>query len=302
MHKPNDEDDQSSSHGEVSLSPDRQAHASTNRWQKLGPVLVRWGRNFKPAVTRNIRKLGRRFMNVIRWADDHNGAITALATVLIAVLTIFYVSYAKKQWDEMRNARRPWIGMSERLTLKRPPSFNVLDEESISSLEGHKNMVTVDFELEGTIRNFGSSPARRQYQFFEMLAYANIRHEFQESSCKFAEGQSTGVNPYPSFLHDFANFSSMPTKAIFPDVSLPIQSQPMSVGIFPEDTGKSVMPHTLWIVGCIVYQDTSGGVHHTKVLYHSVSPRASKEEVAIYHPLLKWKPITEFIMEDSDAD
>jgi len=35
-------------------------------------------------------------------ADQHSGGITALATVAIVVLTIFYVKYSKKQWETMQ--------------------------------------------------------------------------------------------------------------------------------------------------------------------------------------------------------
>jgi hypothetical protein len=35
-------------------------------------------------------------------ADKHNGGITALATVAIVALTVFYVGYSKKQWQTMQ--------------------------------------------------------------------------------------------------------------------------------------------------------------------------------------------------------
>jgi hypothetical protein len=283
-----------------------QTKSTTNAAQRrkhIARIFMTFWRNIRPAVSRHIRHVWNKVVNGIRFADEHSGAITAVATGVIAVLTIFYVHYAGKQWDEMRNSRRPWVGMSERLTVKQPPSFTVIDG-AMASLERHNKMVGVEFEVEGTIRNFGNTPARRQYEFFQMLQYGDIRYDYRESSCKFAEGQSTGINPYPDFPRIFEMFSSMPmpARAIFPNVELPIKSTRLTMGFFPEDKGQRRMPVPIWIVGCIVYQDPSGGVHHTKVLYSSVSPRTSEEEVAVYNPPFTWTPITEFVMEDSDAD
>lgn len=43
----------------------------------------------------------RLFRWLFLWADDHDGGITALATVAIVVLTMFYVRYSRKQWIVM---------------------------------------------------------------------------------------------------------------------------------------------------------------------------------------------------------
>jgi len=38
--------------------------------------------------------------------DNHSGSITAIATVAIVVLTFFYVSYSKRQWEAMLDSNR----------------------------------------------------------------------------------------------------------------------------------------------------------------------------------------------------
>ena len=40
------------------------------------------------------------------FCDEHDGAITALATAAIVVLTTFYVSYSKKQWEALIESNR----------------------------------------------------------------------------------------------------------------------------------------------------------------------------------------------------
>jgi hypothetical protein len=40
--------------------------------------------------------------NLWEFLDRHNGSISALATVAIVILTVFYVTYSKRQWETMR--------------------------------------------------------------------------------------------------------------------------------------------------------------------------------------------------------
>jgi len=51
--------------------------------------------------------------------DRHNGSISALATVAIVVLTIFYVRYSKRQWETMEKqlllSERPWVKFKPRI-------------------------------------------------------------------------------------------------------------------------------------------------------------------------------------------
>ena len=227
-----------------------------------------------------------------QFADAHDGAITALATVAIVVLTIFYVTYSKKQWEEMRAARRPWIGMSERLVLNRPPSFSVV------KLTGREDyLVNIDFELSGTLQNFGTSPARRVYEYFYPLQFGNIRYSWMNVSCAVAEAQSM-QDPKKQMKATGVEMR-IPARAIFPNVVVPVRNNIAHMGIFIDETHR--LPDPIWILGCVAYQDSFGEVHHTKVLYSSGTTNGS-EEVAIERPLLKYTPFIEFVMEDSDSD
>jgi hypothetical protein len=237
--------------------------------------------------------------NSLQFFDAHDGAITALATVAIVALTIFYVSYSKKQWEEMRSARRPWLGMGERLTLRQDPSFSV-EEASISSLEGETKFITIRFNVAGTLSNFGTSPARKVYVSLDTRTEDRFTDDFHKDSllrnanCTVAESISEEkAIPYGN---GGGILLSRPTKAVFPSVTIPIEEQ-IYTGTF---AGANHRLSGIWIIGCIAYQDSFGGVYHTKVLYSPVMKR--NKETAIFNPLLEWTPITEFVMEDSDSD
>ena len=49
----------------------------------------------------------------VGFLDQHDGSITALATIVIAFLTFNYVNYSRKQWDTMQQqldlSQRPWV-------------------------------------------------------------------------------------------------------------------------------------------------------------------------------------------------
>jgi hypothetical protein len=251
-------------------------------------------RNLWRWMERGNRYIWARLRSGLIFADSHNGAITALATVAIVVLTFYYVTYSKKQWEEMRNARRPWVGLSERLTVKRPSSSAAFDAV-MSSTEGEKEIVVTKFYLSGTLQNFGTSPARRVYEFFRIVQNSELRYLSRESYCKVAGSESRGENPFPQFSY----FIPQPAKAIFPNVSIPIEDTfdfSMFVGKLHQ------MPNPIWIVGCVAYQDTFGEVHHTKVLYRSTVPYGTRQETVIENPLFTYAPFTEFVMEDSDGD
>jgi len=53
------------------------------------------------------------FRVVFSFLDKHNGAVTALATIVIAVLTYYYATYSKKQWqitsDTLQISQRAYV-------------------------------------------------------------------------------------------------------------------------------------------------------------------------------------------------
>jgi hypothetical protein len=283
-------------------APERQTQAdeptetTQHRPNIVGRFVAFWI-NFWRRIERGNRNLWQRVWGGFLLADKHHGAISALATVAIVVLTVFYVQYSKRQWEEMRSAKRPWVGLSERLTLRRQPSFSAV-EPAITGLDGEKEFVIVTFEVSGSLQNFGASPARRVYEFFNIMQYSELPYQSRESYCKVAGSESRGENPFPQFGSSY--FTPQPVKAIFPNIVIPIQSATLTFGMFVDKTPR--LPNPLYVIGCVAYQDTFGDVHHTKVLYRSSVPAGSRQETALEKPSLVYLPFTEFVMEDSDGD
>ena len=191
----------------------------------------------------------------------------------------------------MRSARRPWLGLSERLTLKQQPSFTVT-HAAISSMEGETEFIQVGMTFSGTMINFGASPARRVYTMMQAYSLEDPKHRLRDIDCNIAEKVSQGEElPYGGTI-------DAPTKAIFPSIALPIE-QEVITGTF---AGTTHQLRSILIEGCIAYQDGFGEPHHTKVLYRSVPDSTQPAQIAIEKPLLRYQPFTEFIMEDSDSD
>jgi hypothetical protein len=122
-------------------------------------------------IMRHLIAIGVRLMQAFLWCDKHDGGITALATIAIAVLTVVYVTYSKKQWiamekanaitlDTLHTAHRPWVFIADGLVSStKPLSF------------GADGKVTT--EVSYSIKNIGSSPAL-QVSNFPVIRVAKI--------------------------------------------------------------------------------------------------------------------------------
>jgi hypothetical protein len=60
-------------------------------------------RKYPEYVMRPLKAVGQSVIAVVNWTDKNDGFITALATVVIAVLTGIYVHYSRAQWKVMRD-------------------------------------------------------------------------------------------------------------------------------------------------------------------------------------------------------
>ncbi|MGO8789087.1 MAG: hypothetical protein ACLQVL_17125 [Terriglobia bacterium] len=202
-------------------------------------------------------------------------------TLAIAASSIVYTKYAKRQWSvmrdqlsEMKAAQRPWLG-SESFELTHPITFIQINQPGLSEVT-----VTIDYSV--TLKNYGTSLARREYDTF-FVQLSRDPNTWQRW-CEMANQTSSGK------LKDATN-------GIFPNgersrnggTSFAIPADVHELGI-------------IWVVGCIAYQDTSGQMHHTATLYRSESPPNVAPSVTSTHPLIKYAPITGFKIEDSDAD
>src|SRR5438128_1266780 len=53
-----------------------------------------------------IMRLFKAFPSPFAFTDRHNGSITAIGTIAIAVLTFYYVTYSKAQWEVMTETNK----------------------------------------------------------------------------------------------------------------------------------------------------------------------------------------------------
>jgi hypothetical protein len=78
---------------ELGKPPDPNEHKEQSKHDSKYAEYIMWP----------FKTVGRWFMYVVMWLDENDGAVTAVATIVIAVLTGFYVHYAKVQWKAMRD-------------------------------------------------------------------------------------------------------------------------------------------------------------------------------------------------------
>jgi|GEM_PF-5097858 len=117
----------------------------------------KYHRNYAQYVMRPLKAVGHGFVKAVNWLDAKDGFVAALATVVIAVLTGYYVHYAKQQWGVMKGqltemtqqsaisqrqlelSERPWIDAT--IMLDGPLTWNInganLPVKVILSNTGH---------------------------------------------------------------------------------------------------------------------------------------------------------------------
>lgn len=186
-------------------------------------------------------------------ADKHNGGITALATVAIVVLTIFYVKYSKHQWETMQQqlewSERPWIraeiGVTGNLTF---------DEKGDAHLQ-----------VMGTAKNVGHSVATGVTINAKLIAvppedYFTEPLSIQERMCDQIaaasfDARKRGFTLFPDDVTGQPNMDMTLTKAEIERARIPFEGH----------AGKNFMP---MVVGCADYQFSTAAKHHqTRFIY-----------------------------------
>lgn len=110
--------DSSDTHNDKSKSQDKAIHLPALTGISTGGIPVPAGQSKRQKLSTPVTYGRDLVRSVIAFLDKHSGAISAIATVVIGVLTYQYVTYSKKQWETMRdtlNMERPWIGPTERI-------------------------------------------------------------------------------------------------------------------------------------------------------------------------------------------
>lgn len=71
-------------------------------WQGSGAALVTWLHSSAHKFIQVFKAVWGWLNDMLSVIDTHSASITALATVAIVILTVFYVSYSKGQWETMQ--------------------------------------------------------------------------------------------------------------------------------------------------------------------------------------------------------
>jgi hypothetical protein len=185
-------------------------------------------------------QLKERLLRVINRLDRYSGLMSAVASVVIAILVVQYSRYSKEQWDVMRQqldfsqrqlelSQRPWI------------EFKAESNSDLVFKDGRWNLA-----IKGMLLNHGESVALNIGSWMEMFPYNEakfapaIKRQLEwcnanrRPSVPVADTHLLTRDPYPHFL--FPGESSLLTT---------------SVGI----RGKDISAQTtgLVVMGCVYY-------------------------------------------------
>jgi len=186
-------------------------------------------------------------------ADKHSGGITALATVAIVVLTVFYVKYSKHQWKTMQRqlewSERPWIkaeiGVSSNLT------FDEKGDAHLQVMASAKNVghsvaigVTIHAKLIAVpAEDYFTESVRLQGEMCDQIAAAPF------------DARKRGYTLFPEDVAAQPNMSLSLPKAEIERARISFEGHP----------GKNFLP---MMVGCADYQFSTAANHHqTRFIY-----------------------------------
>jgi hypothetical protein len=102
---------------------------------------------------RSLRAVGRGTVVVVNWINSRSPFVTTLATVVIAILTFYYVRYSRDQWKAMNTQTQIADATLKQIRYEDRPWMTV-----VSVLP---TVVETDKQIEGviTLINSGKSPA-----------------------------------------------------------------------------------------------------------------------------------------------
>jgi hypothetical protein len=176
---------------------------------------------------------------------------------------------------------RPWVGIEGGGELK---ISGLQIVSSPSSDPDHPVQISVSADY--VLRNSGNSIARREFAAFVVYPFpksTDFPDNWRKNGCEVAEKIS--VDKFRS------------AAAIFPGATVS-NSNNMVINM----TAAEIFIQEFWISGCIVYQDPYGTLHHTKILYRSVTDTTADPIVAIQSPKVSYPPIKSWQIWDTDAD
>lgn len=203
-----------------------------------------------------------RARRIWRWIERHDGLLTAIATIILAAITLFLwidsngqLKTIQRQVHEMEAARRPWV--PAKATVSLPLSYNA----------GVGSVPTAQLPTLGLLfqlKNVGNSPAfnvnvtstslYRWPNTKTVLAYQDERCEIRKATPPVKD--TTGYTLFPG--DELVPFEVM--------VTVPMGQEEAK---FWRD---NIDEFALFVVGCVSYTDDRRDRFHTTPFSYRITP------------------------------
>lgn len=262
--------------------PDNQSDSDI---QKIGVtsetaniVRAHYSRDLKTFVN----TIGRATMRVVNWLDEKGPFVTAVATVVIAVLTAFYVHYSRAQWQVMRDqlpelqksaAAAKSAAETADAALKSSQKSFEIDQRpyivtEIPQFSGNGLVADKGIQANITFKNIGRTPALKYLVNVTLLRY--------DPSPKGSRGQARFKRFLNSAFNELKSEDTVGRKEI--DASPTEQDIAPNGTQFSTNQNVIVIPTkefprittsdiTLFYVGVASYTDAFGGKYRTEFCY-----------------------------------
>jgi len=188
----------------------------------------------------------------VAFLDRHAGALSALATLAIAALTVFYVLYSKAQWTTMEHqlqlSERPWISLD----------LNAVSVRGSLTFNNKGGFIIID----GEVKNTGHSAALDTMVAIRMMDMSQLPKDWEMRDTPLCgqgtqPDQSVGNILFPGDEVPFAETSELYPKDI-------------AYALTHELIKDTVMPI---IVVCIRYRSVFDPEYHrTQYMYFLERP------------------------------
>lgn len=239
---------------------------------------------YRQYVVRSVVAIWRTIKFLLRFADEHDGAITALATIAIVILTFFYVRYSRYQWRTMRDQvgqmqsqERPWVSVSK-------DGFHELVPSDVYDVRTFPH----EFRATIVVINSGRSPALRVRTTACWIASSN--EEYNPPSVEVCHtsgplriavcqnGKPSAVRETPLFPG--GGYNTTNARETFKLSASEIDGIRHSDPTFP---GSASDKQWLYVVGCSTYDD-GGGNHYRTQFCMLYAPKGPPSPLDILHP------------------
>jgi hypothetical protein len=248
-------------------------------------------RHYAQYVVRALKATGRGIVAFVNWTDKKGGFITALATVVIAILTAFYVHYSRAQWQTMRDQLSELhvaavaaanAATTADTTLKSQQKSFEIDQRpymvcDIPVFSGNGLVPDKPITANVTFKNIGRTPARRISAAVTLLRFDPLPRGSQngtEKVVRFINAGFTALRARNSKSREAGEKFQTGTD-IAPNATMFTTNDNLLVIPSSEFKKTESGATTLFYIGTVTYKDSFGNLYETEfcALYFGTDPR-----------------------------